>query len=257
MSRRLLSAVVTAVAVSVLPVTAASAVTESPAASGMTASVAGSVSKSVPSAGEPRVHAVRGTVSTPTVRPTLRTGSRGAAVTTLQRRLGALGYWVGTPTGRYDHATAQAVMALQKVAGLPRDAVAGRATWAALDRGVRPSARSTRGRVTEIDLRRQILIVAVDGKVRAVVNTSTGTSRTPTPRGRYTVTRQINAWRTAPLGRLYRPKYFHRGYAVHGVNDGHIPGRPASHGCARVSMKAMDMLWGPGGLRVGDAVWVY
>ena len=44
---------------------------------------------------------------------------------------------------------------------------------------------------------------------------------------------------------------------MHGVNDGHIPGRPASHGCARVSMKAMDMLWGPGGLRVGDTVWVY
>lgn len=188
--------------------------------------------------------------------PMLRPGMTGAAVTTLQQRLGTLGYWVGTPTGRYGHATGQAVMALQKVAGLGRDGVAGPATLRALDKRLMPRARSTRGRVLEIDLSRQVILLVVDGAVRTVINTSTGAAATPTPRGTYRVFRQVNRWHEAPLGKLYRPKYFYRGYAVHGVADGGIPGRPASHGCARVSTTAMDMLW-KGGLRVGDTVRVY
>lgn len=176
---------------------------------------------------------------------------------TLQSRLTALGYWNGAATGRFDHTTGQAVMALQKVAGLSRDGVAGPATWRALDRGVRPAARSTRGRVVEIDLRRQVLLIVVDGRVRHVINTSTGTVRTPTPRGQYHLFRRINRWHTAPLGELYRPMYFYRGYAIHGVRDGSIPARPASHGCARVSTAAMDMLWGSAGMRLRDTVLVY
>lgn len=189
--------------------------------------------------------------------PMLRVGATGPMVSSLQKKLGSLGYWVGTPSARYDHATAQGVMALQKVAGLGRDGVAGPATWRALDRALAPKPRSTTGRVVEIDLSRQLLLLVTNGKVKAVVNTSTGTAATPTPRGSYRVIRQIDRWHTAPLGKLYRPKYFFRGYAVHGVADGSIPGRPASHGCARVSTKAMDMLWSKSGVRVGDRVLVY
>lgn len=197
------------------------------------------------------------TKATPRVNPPLlRLGATGPAVTSLQTELGTKGYWSGKPSGRYDHSTAQAVMAVQKVAGLGRDGVAGPATRAALDKGVMPKARSTKGRVLEIDLQRQIMLLVVDGKVTSVINTSTGTKATPTPKGTYRVFRQIDRWHTAPLGKLYRPKYFFRGYAVHGVADGSIPGRPASHGCARVSTAAMDMLW-KGGLRIGDQVRVY
>ncbi len=189
--------------------------------------------------------------------PMLRVGSTGPMVTTLQNRLGGLGYWVGPANGRFDHATSQAVMAVQKVAGLTRDGVAGPATWRALDKAVTPKARSTTGRVAEIDLKRQVLLLVENGKVRYVINTSTGAKATPTPKGTFRVFRQIDRWHTAPLGKLYRPKYFYRGYAVHGVADGGIPAAPASHGCARVSTKAMDLLWGKSGLRVGDRVLVY
>ena len=122
---------------------------------------------------------------------------------------------------------------------------------------MRPRPRSTKGRVVEIDLSRQIVLFAVDGKLRYVLNTSTGTAETPTPRGSYRLIRRINRWHTAPLGRLYRPMFFYRGYAIHGVADGSIPGYPASHGCARVSTAAMDMLWSPAGLRLRDRVLVY
>ena len=205
----------------------------------------------------PAQHSAQVAVVAPTRAVVLRPGATGAKVVSLQKRLAALGYWTGTTSGRYDHSTTQAVMALQKVAGLSRDGVAGPATFGALARGVRPKARSTRGRVVEIDLRRQVLLLVRDGKVRHVINTSTGTAATPTPRGSYRAFRQINRWHTAPLGKLYRPKFFHRGYAVHGVADGKVPGYPASHGCARVSTKAMDLLWGKAGMRIGDRVLVY
>lgn len=193
----------------------------------------------------------------PTARPNLRTGSTGAAVRTVQARLAGLGYFLGKTSGRYDHTTGQAVMALQKAAGLARDGQVGPKTWTALERGVRPQARSRKGHVIEVDLRRQLLLVVDNGTVSLVVNTSTGTSATPTPRGTYRVGWQVGGWRRSSLGYLYKPKYFFRGYAIHGVRDGNIPGRPASHGCARVSMAAMDRLWGQGGIRIGDAVHVY
>lgn len=193
----------------------------------------------------------------PASSPMLAMGARGPAVASMQTRLSSLGYWTGRPHGRYDHTTSQAVMALQKVAGLQRDGVAGPATQAALARGVRPKARSARGRVLEVDLNRQVLLVVTNGRVRHVLNTSTGASATPTPKGTYLLNRRIDRWHTAPLGKLYRPMYFYRGYAVHGVLNGYIPGRPASHGCARVDTAAMDMLWGPTGVLLGDKVFVY
>ena len=98
---------------------------------------------------------------------------------------------------------------------------------------------------------------SINGRLQYVINTSTGAPATPTPRGSYRIYRQQDGWRVAPLGKLYRPKYFYNGYAVHGVNNGGIPAYPASHGCTRVSMAAMDMMWSKSGLRNGDRVWIY
>lgn len=249
MSRRHL---VAAAACALALTTGAGAAQGAPLASPVPAS-----SVSMDSAVSTTLSSARPSVSAAARPQVLRPGMTGAQVVSLQKRLAALGYWVGTTSGRYDHSTGQAVMALQKVAGLSRDGSAGPATFRALDRQVRPKARSTRGRVVEIDLQRQVLLLVTDGRVRQVFNTSTGAAATPTPAGSYRVFRQVDRWHTAPLGKLYRPKFFHRGYAVHGVTDGNIPGHPASHGCARVSTAAMDLLWGDGGLRVGDRVLVY
>ncbi|HEV8116157.1 MAG TPA: L,D-transpeptidase, partial [Acidimicrobiales bacterium] len=114
-----------------------------------------------------------------------------------------------------------------------------------------PTPQSTADGI-ELDLARQLLFVLDAGEVRWVLNTSTGTSRTPTPRGSYSVVRQIDGVRRAPLGDLYRPKYFHGGVAVHGSPL--IPGYPASHGCARLSNPAMDLLWDSGLVELGTSV---
>jgi N-acetylmuramoyl-L-alanine amidase len=201
------------------------------------------------------------TSSSPTL---LRQGSRGKAVLAAQKRLASLGYWLGTPDGVYGPSTAHAVTALQKVAGLARDGILGPKTAKALAAGVRPSARTKRGDVIEIDLAHQVLLVVHSGHVRLIFDTSTGSGayyynlgrlhHAVTPKGSYHVFRSVNGWDPGPLGKLYRPRYFNGGIAVHGYPS--VPSQPASHGCVRVTIPAMDYLWAHKLLPIGRSVLV-
>ena len=195
---------------------------------------------------------------------TLELGEGGDAVAALQQRLVDLGYWLGQPDGSYGQLTRQAVMAFQKVEGLGRDGVAGPVTQERLAVAGRPTPRGGSG--LEIDLDRQVLFVVDGGAVRWAINTSTGNGEAytsssggsavaATPPGQYEIRREIDGLREAPLGTLYRPKYFNGGIAIHG--SGSIPAQPASHGCARVTNSAMDMLWATGVAVIGTPVWVY
>jgi peptidoglycan hydrolase-like protein with peptidoglycan-binding domain len=196
---------------------------------------------------------------------TLELNEDGDAVLALQQRLVDLGYWLGGgPDGHYGQLTRQAVMAFQKVEGLTRDGVAGPVTQERLAGASRPTPRGGDG--LEIDLERQVLFVVEGGQVRYAINTSTGSGEAytsssggsavaATPPGQYAIERQFDGVREAPLGTLYRPKYFNGGIAVHG--SGSIPAHPASHGCARVTNSAMDMLWASGRAEIGTSVLVY
>ncbi|HET8599901.1 MAG TPA: L,D-transpeptidase family protein [Segeticoccus sp.] len=214
------------------------------------------------------------TPSTPeppaTTEPTpamLRGGDSGPAVLQLQQRLSALGYWLGTPDGSFGAATTAAVVALQKVAGLFRDGVCGPATMAHVEAGTRPAARSAGGHHVEIDVSRQVLMLVDGGQARTILATSTGSGAkfqmgdngpwytAVTPPGSFQVFRQVDTWDKSPLGALYRPKYFNGGIAIHGFPV--VPTEPASHGCCRVSIGAMDMLWASGAVPIGTTVLVY
>ncbi len=196
---------------------------------------------------------------------TLQAGSTGPYVLAAQQRLSALGYWLGTADGTYADTTVQAVYALQKAAGLTRDGVIGPNTWHALELGVVPTPKSAVGHVVEIDLALQLIEIVDAGKLTAVLNTSTGSGQhywsggvekvATTPTGQFTVYRQVDKWDPSPLGELYRPKYFTTtGVAVHGYPS--VPPYPASHGCTRVSIAAMDWLWSSGEMPIGTTVWV-
>ncbi|CAM3999187.1 L,D-transpeptidase family protein [Nocardiopsis rhodophaea] len=194
----------------------------------------------------------------------LRIGDSGPEVKRLQQRLMDLGYWLDTADGEFGGLTLHAVWALQKAAGIDRDGIVGPITRKALDNGVRPSAQTSSGQVVEIDLERQLLLVVSNGTVEKVFNTSTGSGKkyesrgeqhvAVTPKGRYSVFRDVDAWDPGPLGSLYRPKYFNGGIAIHGYTS--VPPYPASHGCARVSIKAMDWLWESGRLDIYSTVLV-
>jgi peptidoglycan hydrolase-like protein with peptidoglycan-binding domain len=197
---------------------------------------------------------------------TLELGESGFEVDLLQQRLSELGFWLGPLDGTYGQLTRQAVMAFQKANGLSRDGAAGPATLAALGTAGRPEPADASGHHLEIDLDRQLLLVVEDGLTKWAINTSTGsgeayaspsggTAVAATPRGSFTIYRQVDGLREAPLGTLYRPKYFHGGIALHG--SGSIPAHPASHGCARVTNSAMDLLWASGLAEVGTPVLVH
>lgn len=184
--------------------------------------------------------------------PVLKKGSRGSAVTTLQKNLNSLGYWCGTADGSFGHVTEQAVYAIQKVAGLGKDGVVGAKTQAAIAAKKKPRSAVTSGSSFDIDLKRQILICYTGGRVKWTFNTSTGSGEryysggrwktATTPKGSFRMYRLHSAgWQTGSLGRLYRPGYYDRGWAIHGSTS--IPPYPASHGCARISTAATDLLW--------------
>lgn len=196
---------------------------------------------------------------------TLKPGMSGAYVKQVQQRLSALGYWLGTPDGGYGGLTTQAVMALQKAAGLGRDGVFGPQTAKALAAGTRPSARIG-GTGIEIDKARQLLLVVRGGRVTTILNTSTGSGQpyvssygtkaiATTPSGSFRVYYVVDGLNHGKLGDLWRPRFFNGGIAVHGA--GYVPGYPASHGCARVSNPAIDMIWANNLMPMGSTVTVY
>ncbi|MGV9763692.1 L,D-transpeptidase family protein [Micromonospora tulbaghiae] len=244
------------------------AVTSTPPPGTPTAPTAGETTTPAPTTASPSPSSSPSPSGTPAgdAPDAVRRGDTGDTVRALQERLDRLGYWVGESDGTFGLLTEQAVYALQKAAGLRPDGIVGAKTRAALDDGRRPDARSTDGHLAEVDLNRQLLMIVDDGEVSRIFNTSTGTFEhytyqgetylADTPRGRWTIDWQVDGWRDGPLGRLYRPKYFQeQGIAIHGYTS--VPAYPASHGCVRVTLPAMDWLWTQDVLPKKTRVWVY
>jgi hypothetical protein len=190
---------------------------------------------------------------------------KGAAVTALQQKLTALGYWAGKIDGKYGDATQQAVYALQKAAGLSPSGNFNKATAQALDAGVRPKARSKTGTLIEVDLKRDLVLFVTNGQVKYILNTSTGGGYTfmqdgqrnvaITPKGHFKTYRTIDGPDHGPLGLLWRPRFFTGGVAIHG--DSYVPPHPVSHGCVRISNEAIDWVWAQNLDPIGTTVWVY
>lgn len=198
----------------------------------------------------------------------------GAETTRVQQRLLELGFWLQHPDGGYGLTTRQAVMAFQKYAGLGTSGEVDEATAAALTNATEQArATADAGTMVEVDKHRQLLFFVVDGKTQWIFNTSTGSGQeyqeedqnspgelvkgvSLTPDGFHRVNRERpEGWWEGDLGRIYRPKYFVGGVAVHG--SGSVPNYPASHGCVRVTTEAMDFIWDSGIMPMTIPVWVH
>lgn len=176
----------------------------------------------------------------------LRIGSVGHDVARLNARLERLGF--PTAVGRaYTDATHHAVMAFQKLNGLDRDGVAGARTIGALRRPRGASVGRGAGDRIVVDLSDQVLLVVRGGRVRQIVNASTGNPGLPdgrgeaTPVGTFRVNRKVPGVDRGELGPLYWPSYFRGGIAVHGAAS--VPARAASHGCVRVPLHLSHSLY--------------
>ncbi|MDQ2850150.1 L,D-transpeptidase family protein [Dermatophilaceae bacterium Sec6.4] len=198
-------------------------------------------------------------------RPTLRMGYKGNWVRSAQQFMSDSGYWLGAVDGSFGPLMQQAVWAVQKNRGLPRDGVVGPATWDAIAMRYRVWPRYS-GDHIEVDKARQLLIVARGGRGLVTLNTSTGSGRAftyygrrmvaNTPSGTFSIYRKNTiGWEYGALGGLYKPFYFNGGIAVHGAPS--IPPYPDSHGCCRVSTSAQDYLISSGALQMSERVYVY
>jgi N-acetylmuramoyl-L-alanine amidase len=198
---------------------------------------------------------------------TLRSGMTGPDVSYLQTRLRALHYDVPAVTGGFNYDTLHAVIAFQKVQRLTRTGEVTPNVWLRLGRPVLPHLLHPLSGVSavEVDLTKQVLYYAVNGVIQRILDVSTGGGYTYTgsdgrpsvaitPTGHFHVVYKINKWVTSKLGTLYRPAYFNNaGYAIHG--EGAVPSFPASHGCVRITVPAMDRLYAK--LLPGMSVWIY
>ena len=192
----------------------------------------------------------------PSSLPSLTWGDSGSAVQTLQVRLNALGFRTPTSEGAFDDGTWSAVLAFQKFEGLERTGDVTPEVWQHLyqPQGWLPPSQPATVPKVEVDLDRQVLFLLNlerPGQV-VILNTSTGggysyttkdgsTGYTFTPEGDFSVYRTYDGTEVAPLGTLYRPMYFHGGWAMHGSPS--VPAYPASHGCVRLSNDDMDWVW--------------
>ncbi len=191
-----------------------------------------------------------------------------------EQRLLELGFWLDDADGNYNLTTTQAVMAFQKFYGLETDGVLGPETAAAMSAVTeRPHGRADAGTLVEIDKGKQVLMFVIEGRTEWILNASSGSEipyeepdqNTPgevqtgdsvTRNGLHDVYRERQeGWWEGDLGSIYRPKYFTGGIAVHGSN--HVPDYPASHGCVRVSVPAMDWIWESGIMPLETPVWVH
>lgn len=177
-----------------------------------------------------------------------------------QMKLLKLGFWLKSTDGRFEDTTRQAVMAFQKYFRLKPTGSITSGTAYLLETVTEPATPNTTiGTLAEVDKRRQLLFIIEDGRTVAVLNASTGDDReyeepdanSPgvmirgvalTPEGTFSINRERpDGWWIGDLGQIYRPKYFIGGVAIHGSTS--VPAYPASHGCVRVSVAAMDMIW--------------
>ena len=198
----------------------------------------------------------------------------GPSTQASQKKLLELGFWLADPNGKFDDTTAQAVMAFQKYFQLRPTGNINAATAYLLERITTPAvATAKEGTLAEVDKSRQLLFLVQDGITTYVMNASTGDDRayeepdgnTPgvmikgtavTPVGSFKIDRERpDGWWIGDLGQIYRPKYFSGGVAIHGSMS--VPAYPASHGCVRVTVKAMDFIWENDILPRGTEVFVY
>ncbi|MEN3342885.1 MAG: hypothetical protein V7644_2289 [Actinomycetota bacterium] len=177
-------------------------------------------------------------------------GSTGPAVGWLEYRLSRIDHYALPGIGSsYGAATADAVLAFQKVHGLPRTGAVDSRFWRVLRTSAPPPAHVRSGSHLEVDKTRQVLFEVRDGKVVSVSHVSTGATGN-TPLGHWHVYAKspgVNG-----LG-MYDSLFFLRGFAIHGYHS--VPAFPASHGCVRTPFwfaRTLYSRWS-----VGTSVYVF
>ena len=106
------------------------------------------------------------------------------------------------------------------------------------------------GKHVEVDISRQVMVLANKRKPQYTIHVSTGAPATPTIRGHFRFYSRQAGFNSSGM---YYSVYFRGGYATHGYHS--VPTYPASHGCVRnpISQSVFIYNW----VRLGMSVYVY
>ncbi len=106
------------------------------------------------------------------------------------------------------------------------------------------------GKHVEVDISRQVMVLANNRKPQHTIPVSTGAPATPTIRGHFRFYSRQAGFNSSGM---YYSVYFRGGYATHGYHS--VPTYPASHGCVRnpIPLSVFIYDW----VRLGMSIYVY
>jgi hypothetical protein len=183
--------------------------------------------------------------------PNLDPGDSSEAVKVFNRLLRKEGYFA--PGGKqYSSGTGRAVLALHKVNGNARtqNATSGDFAKLASGKGGVKLKYPGAGKHVEVDISRQVMVLAKSGKPQHTFHISSGAAATPSDRGHFSFYRKDPGYNS--LG-MYYSVYYNRGEATHGYAS--VPTYPASHGCLRNPIPNSIFIYN--WIDLGDDIWVY
>jgi PKD repeat protein len=181
--------------------------------------------------------------------PRLSVGSHGPSVLALNQALHRIRIALGAVDSSFGLDTRDAVVAFQKLHGLPRTGAVDGRFWRLLALAGTPRARYPVGNHLEVSKPLQVLFVVRNGRVVLISHVSTGATGN-TPVGRWHVYNKTPGWLASGM---FDSSFFLRGFAIHGYPS--VPFYPASHGCVRLPVWLAPRIYGLA--PYGSAVYVY
>jgi peptidoglycan hydrolase-like protein with peptidoglycan-binding domain len=191
-------------------------------------------------------------------------GSYGLTTLAYEVRLKQLHFDPGPVDGTFSQDTSYAVVAAEKLMGLPRDGIIGPLVKLGLEHfKYQPARPRAEGDRVEVDLDTQVITVYKNWQPILLTTTSTGSGAhfcggtdgcqyAITPTGHFHFQYLHSGWDKGKLGSMWNPYYFNGGIAIHGLAS--VPNYPASHGCARIPMDIANYF--PTLVTKGESVYV-
>ena len=175
-------------------------------------------------------------------------GSLGPSVLALNESLHRLHIALGGAGSSYGLDTRDAVVAFQKLHGMPRTGSVDARFWRVLLTASPPRARYA-GDHIEVSKPLQVLFVVRGSQVILVSHVSTGATGN-TPLGVWHVYSKVPGYNAKEM---YYSSFFVGGFAIHGYHD--VPAYPASHGCVRIPIWVAIRIYSL--IDYGTAVYIY
>jgi L,D-transpeptidase catalytic domain len=184
--------------------------------------------------------------------PSLGGRDNGNIVALFHNLLQKEGYGNAPGGSKFNEATARAVLAFRKVNRMSRNSQADSGVFKKLasGKGSFKLAHPDAGKHVEVDISRQVMVLAAKGKPQYTYHISSGAPGTPSDRGQYRFYRKDAGFNS--IG-MYYSAYYNGGEATHGYKS--VPTYPASHGCLRNPIP--DSIFIYNWIDLGDPIWVY